>query len=271
MDPLNFYTPMVGRFVSGDVDVKRTRDGDGRPIAEDDQRYEFGVAFPKVEFMQWMGQTVWPYLTQAYGNNTDAMQRITEWFQNPAVKGRFSMKMTDGDAPNSKGKVNDNTKGHIVMWFSSLGVSTVDPANNEIDPSAIKRGFYVQVAGNLKPNNQAGDRVGIYLNGNVVRLRARGQEIMGGVDAETAFGGTKGDDFALPPGAIPITSDPSAQAMPSAVPGMPSAAPAMPVGNPTAPDPTATVGAPTQAQNSAQPQTAYGSAPPDYGILNGAG
>lgn len=199
-EPLQFFTPVVGRLTHGSVTEKRTKDQDNRPIPEDSQRFEIGVAFEKQAIWPFLTETFYPYLATALSRDPNAMQRMQHWFSN--LDG-FSMKVTDGDKPNSKGQVNDNTKGCFVFWFSAIELKCVaGPSADalvEIDPHEVKRGYYVQVSGNIKPNEQPGDRAGIYLNGNVVWLRAEGEVIAGGVDPSTAFAGAA--PAALPSGA----------------------------------------------------------------------
>ena len=196
-DPLQFFTPIVGRMTHGSVTEKRTKDYEGRPIDPENQRYEVGVAFEKQSIWPFMVETIYPYLATALAQDPNAAQRMQNWF---STLDGFSMKITDGDKPNSKGQTNDNTKGCFVFWFQAIELKTVaGPSADalvEIDPSEIKRGYYVQVAGNIKPNEQPGDRAGIYMNGNIVWLRAQGEVIAGGVDASTAFAGAA-------PGALP--------------------------------------------------------------------
>lgn len=206
-DPLHFYTPMIGRFVSGSLTEKRSKDGEGRPIAPDNQRFEFGIAFDKQQAWAFLGEKFYPYLASALSVDQNGLQRMSNWFQNPAAKGIFSMKITDGDAPNQKGHVSDHTKGMFVFWFSAIDLKTVDPNNLDLSPDMIKRGWFVQVAGSIKPNEQQGDRAGIYMNGNIVRLVAEGDVIVGGIDPTEAFGGTTAaTPAALPPGARPLGS-----------------------------------------------------------------
>lgn len=257
-DPLQFFTAPVGRLVSGSVYEKRTKDQDNRPIDPEDQRYEFGVAFNKQEIWSLLAETWYPYLTQMLAADANGLARMQQWFQQPGVKGTFSMKVVDGDAPNSKGTVSENTKGCFVFYFSGIDPQTVGPSNEDLAPEAIKRGYYVQVAGNIKPNGQPGDRAGVYLNGNIVRLIGEGEEIRGGIDADTAFGGTAAPT-ALPPGAKPVgTSNGAAGSFtPPSVPG------AAPAPAPTAPAaPGAAPGAPGGIASPTEPHTAILAGPP---------
>lgn len=227
---LDFFTPVVGRFVNGSITEKRTKDSDNREIPADKQRYEFGVAFEKAAIWPMLTEQWYPFLAGAMARDQNALTRMTNWFS--TMQG-FSMKVSDGDKPNSQGAFNEHTKGCFVVYFSSMYPPKAvgpDPAFTEIDPAIIKRGFYVQVAGNIGSNDQPGDRAGIYVNGNVMRLIAEGDEIRGGIDAASAFGGAAAPT-ALPPGARPLGSTSGMGAAfgagaPAGLPGMPGVAPA---------------------------------------------
>lgn len=269
---LDFFTPVVGRFVNGSITEKRTRDNDNREIPADKQRFEFGVAFEKAAIWPMLTEQWYPWLASILARDQNALARMTNWFS--TLQG-FSMKVSDGDAPNSRGVVNEHTKGCFVLYFSSMYAPKAvgpDPAFTEIDPATIKRGFYVQVAGNLGSNEQPGDRAGIYLNGNIVRLIAEGDEIRGGVDAASAFGGAAAPT-ALPPGARPLGSTSGHGAAFGGAPMMPPAggvAPGLPQAAP-APAPMAPVGMP--AMPGAAPGIASGGSVPGVvphtGILAG--
>lgn len=253
-DPLQFFTPIVGRMTHGSVSEKRTKDQDNRPIAPEDQRFEIGVAFEKQAIWPFLTETIYPYLASALSQDQNAMSRMQNWF---STFDGFSMKITDGDKPNSKGQVNENTKGCMVFWFSAIELRTVaGPSADalvEINPADLKRGYYVQVAGNIKPNGQPGDRAGIYMNGNVVWLRAEGEVIAGGVDPSQAFAGAA--PAALPSGAKQY--DPSAgagAAFGGVPPTMPGGAPAQPQTAPAGP-PAGMPGVQPQTASPTEPQT----------------
>jgi hypothetical protein len=255
-EPLNFFTNTVGRFVSGSLTNKRTKDQDNRPIPEDNQRFEFGIAFEKTAIWnEVIAGQFWPYLSSALAADANGLQRMQQWFQAPGAKGTFSMKINDGDAPNSKGRVNENTKGCFVFWFNAIDVKTCGPVNNDIDPAAIKPGFFVQVAGNIKSNGQPGDRAGIYMNGNIVRLVAEGDVISMGVDADTAFGGTTADSVQLPAGAKPLGAGAGADLpLPGGAPA-PAPAPTAPAAPPA--PPAAPSAPPTVPASPSEPHTGY--------------
>ena len=200
----NFHTP-VGRFVSGSLTDLRTKDYQGRPL--DNPHYDFGVAIRKDDaalpaFLQ--GLTA--YAKGAYAHAPTVQQHIDGWLQTLAG---FSMKITDGDKANQKGNVNENTRGCFVIWFSSnFEIQACNAQNTQIDPATIKRGWFVDVAGNAAINGLTDGNAGIYMNPNWVRLIAEGDEITGSVDPNTAFGGAP-VPTQLPPGARPVGSAPA--------------------------------------------------------------
>lgn len=282
-ESVNFNIPLKGRFVSGDMTQTRQKDYQGKPIEPNKQRVEFGIAYPKAEFWNWLTQTFYPGpLAQALAGQGQAMQLATAWFQN-GFNG-FSMKIDDGDKPNARGGINENTKGCFVVYFNAINppqvyVGATPETLTQVDTSECKRGYYIMMSGNIRFNEKMPPQIGIYMNAGAVWLVEKGAEIVGGIDAASAFAGV-----ALPPGMAPVDLSNGAGAafgappmpqMPQ-MPGMPpmqQAAPAMP-GFPGAPAPVqmAPVGLPGQASMppAAPPQTAFpGSAPvaPYYGAM----
>lgn len=225
----------VGRFVSGSITEKRTTGHDGQPLPEDKQRFEFGVAVRKDD----------PGLPAIFG----AMQAeaMTQHGGIPAVQNfqldGYSWKVNDGDKPNRQGAVNENTTGCFVFYFSSsYPPQTVNAQNTMIDPTEIKRGYFVDVAFNVKNNGKTGGQAGVYVNPTHVRLIAFGEEIRGGVDANTAFANTPAPTN-LPPGAsaTPVASTPAPGTAGNAAPA-PAASPAQ-----AAPAPNSATASPTNA------------------------
>jgi hypothetical protein len=163
----------------------------------------------------------------------------------------YSWKIKDGDAPNREGRVNDATAGCWVFYFSTSypinACDRRDPINPKIDPSEIKRGYYVDLVMNATSNGLSGGQEGVYLNPVWVGFVAYGEEIRGGVDANTAFGGAQ--PAQLPPGAsrTPLPGSAPSGAMMGTAPGNPAPAPAAvltapnPAGSPL-PGPTASPG-----------------------------
>jgi len=276
-DKHSFNTP-VGRFVYGSLTEKRDKDSNGRFIDPDKQRYEIGVAFSKqdpniVPLVQQIAQ----HAKQFYSARAPHIaQRIDAWFQ--ALDG-FSMKVSDGDKPNAQGKVNQNTVGHWVMWFSTALdiIAARVPDNAQIPLSEIKRGYYVDVAGTSAPNELLDHNAGVYVNPVCVRLVGVGDEIIGSADPNELFANTPAPQ--LPPGARPIGSAPQApvgSGAPSTAMGMPGmSAPAVPNASPAvmpATLPGVQAGMPGAAP-AASPvgQTASPSSFPPYSGMMGGG
>ena len=207
-DNFQFFTP-VGRFVSGDLTKKRTKDKDGRDIAPDKQRYEFGIAFDKTDpAIQQLIHQIATYAHGEYSKTAPAVaNRIPTWMQ--TLTG-FSMKIANGDEPNTQGKVNQNTVGKFVFYFSTAldPIAAIAPTNAQIPADRIKRGWFVDIAGNVSINGLTDNNAGIYMNPTVVRLVAEGDEIVGGIDPQSVFA-NHAAPAQLPAGARPIGSAPS--------------------------------------------------------------
>lgn len=259
-DQTNFSTP-VGRYVNGSHDEPRTKDVNGRPIDPDKQRYEFGVAFNKDDpaFPQ-LFQTLYGAAAQGYANNQAIMARIQQW---ATTLDGFSGKLSDGDKPNAKGEVNKNTAGKFVLYFSSAyAPNCCDHANTQIEPSGIKRGDYVDVAGTAAINGLVDHNAGLYINPVWLRLREYGERIGGGVSADTAFGSAAAAPSNMPAqNAGPLPSQSGA----AGVPGVPG------VGNAPAPAQTPTAPAATPPVTpGVAPQTASPTEQTQYPAYTGA-
>lgn len=271
-EPVYFHTP-VGRFVSGSLTEKRTTDNNNRPIEPEKQRYDFGLAIRKDDpGVPGMLQSIATAAKAGYPQRQDIQQRVDGWFQ---TMSGFSMKISDGDKPAvSTGKVNENTAGCFVVWFStSMDILAANAQNIQIDAASIKRGWYVDVAASARANGLLDHNAGVYMNPSCVRLIAEGEEIVGGMNVETALQNAPTAPTQLPPGARPVGSTPQAPVSSGApgtgLPGMVPAAPSVgaaplpgvaPVPTQAAPAPAQTAPAalpgvaPTQPP--AQPQTA---------------
>lgn len=265
----------VGRYVLGNMLEKRKIDFENRPIPEDKQQFEIAVAVrkdnPQIGAVL---QEIAAHAFQEYAQRPDIQQRIGQY--NFEAAG-FSWKIGDGDAPNRQGKQNENTVGHWVFYFkSSFAIHTVNQQNADIPNEQIKRGYFVDVAFTCAGNGEQGDRAGIYLNPQIVRLVAFGEEIRGGISADQAFGGHAAP-AQLPPGAsmtpvagamalpqqhMPGFAPPAQQpqyAPPAQAPGFPQQ---MPAGVPSAPPST------TGFPGNGYPPQAQGF-PPAPGFANG--
>jgi hypothetical protein len=198
---LNTVSP-VGRFVIGDHTTKRTVDADNRPIADPSKHsFQIGLAVRKDDpaFGNWWNAYM-QFAAQCYGNNADAMQRLQRGLVGSRAGG-LSLKVKDGDQPNRQNVINDNTRGHWIIFMSTtLPIRTVDRNNALIEPTTIKRGYFVDVAMSISPNFEPGDRAGFYLNPQIIRMIAFGDEIVGGVSPDVAFANAPASTM-LPPGA----------------------------------------------------------------------
>lgn len=253
-----------GRFVSGDLTKKRTKNARGQDIPVEKQQFEVGIAVRKDEpqvgnmFAQFAAgaKAVCPANVHPY---------IDNWFQ--TLDG-FSMKIADGDKPSLKtGKANPNTAGCWVVYLSSsFPFNCYDNTNAQMDPAALKRGWYVDCTATIAYNGQAPmDGAGIFVNPGMFRCLGVGEEIKGGLDEAAHMAAMAAPQ--LPPGAQPMGSAPAAPAMPGAgpvgmVPGVQP--PAMqPAGVPMQqqPAPMGVPAQPAQATPPGVPQQAPAGAP----------
>lgn len=270
-EPHRFFTQAVGRLISGSPSEKRTRDWENKPIAEEDQMYEIGVAFPKGDpDIERILTEIYQYAAGCWAHNQAKIDRLNHWWhtKDAANKGGASMKIVDGDKPNSEGNFNENAAGCWVFYMASkYPIKTaVGEAFAECDPSAVKRGYFIRVSGNIKDNEKQLSQMGVYLNVTHIQLMYEGEEIIGGVDVATAFQGA-GTPAQMPAGAKPIGSNfagnaPPAPPQPQYAPAPPQTAPATMPGHPTPPPPAAPMtaspsnlpGVPQPPQQAAPPQ-----------------
>jgi hypothetical protein len=203
---LNTFTKSGVRLVSGSLTELVTTDHLNRPLTEDKYHYSYGIALRKddpdtgrilSEIIQFC-QTEWR-------NDQQKITALNTWTQ--TVKG-LSMKIKDGDQPNSKSQYNENTKGCYVFYFSSkYPTDTCNPAFQQIEPSSIPLGSFVNMSMSISDNGLAwqadGKGAGIYMNPVKMMFIAEGDPISTGVSFEDAFGGT-GAPATLPPGARPL-------------------------------------------------------------------
>lgn len=243
----NTFTSAVGRLVTGDIYVPQTKDFDGKPMVvregpkagQPTQKFTLGLAIPKAP-----GQT---HFSQEPTIGAMLWQVGHAAFPGIAQQPHFAWKCVDGDSqiPNRNNRKPCDAEGfagHWVFFFSGQfapkcydGTAGVRP--NEAPPAleqpgAIKRGFWVQIAGSMRGNNNA-KNPGVYLNPSMVCLRFFGPEIISGPDASQAgFGGgaAPAGASAIPLAGVmpPLPGGGSAQAPAPVVPSAP-AAPAMPV------------------------------------------
>lgn len=238
----DFLTP-VGRLVQGDPFEAQTKNMQGQPLVtlsgEPTQRYFIAVAFRKddPQFAQLRAKFTqaaregFPVLFDAAGNCTHP---------------RFSWKITDGDGIDDNGKSNaakEGFAGHWVVKFSSgfaprcYHAGHYAPHEQIQDANAIRRGYYVRVAGSVEGNaNQ--QKPGLYVNLGMLELAGIGPEITIGPDASAVFGSAA---VQLPIGASPLPMH-AAPVAPAA--HIAPVAPAAPV-LPTAPNPAFLAGPPS--------------------------
>lgn len=236
---LQFFTP-GGRFIGGSLTEKQATDHLNRPIAEDKQRYSFGVAFPKGPAMDALLGQIYNHGLACYAslpNGRAAYEQAQRWLDPNAS---FSWKIKDGDAPLRDGTFNDHSKNCWVFWFSTnfpvKAGHFENGVTNEIPAANIKRGWYVDISGNCSPNENTDNTAGMYMNPSVVRLIGYGPEIVGGVNVTQTFASAPAP--VLPAGAsvmpvagapipgAPVTPPQAAYAPPGAVAQPPVAAPA---------------------------------------------
>lgn len=200
-EALRAITP-VGRIIWGSVSERATQDYDGNNYEAGKGPFQFGFAVLKTDpaVGGFLGQ-LYQQAKAGYSNNANMGVRIdNEW--NGGFQGlNFRFKVKDGDRPNADGTMNANAKGCWVFAMSTtLPFKCGNAQNVEIDPKTVKRGYYCDVACSIKINEKTDGTAGIYINPNVVRLIAFGEEIVGGISVEDAFKGHAAPT-ALPPGA----------------------------------------------------------------------
>lgn len=233
----DLITLPVGRLVSGSLTQTEKIDYKGQPIPEEKQRFSFGVAVPKDD----LGL---PGVFQALRAEamTDTGHAALPAVVNMQLEDGYSWKVKDGDRPNSRGEVNENTRGCFVFYFTTSYLpNTCDNTNTACDAAIIKRGYYVDVVFSAVNNHNPAGTAGIFLNPQWVRHIAYGPEITGGISAKDAFADAPVPQQ-LPPGAsrTPLVGNPApaaAPATPPVMPGTPQSA-VLPTASPSNPAPS---------------------------------
>jgi hypothetical protein len=229
------FTTPVGRLVQGDCFEAQTKDQQGNPrvvkqgpnVGQPNPTYFIAVAFPKLDAA---GQPNAEF--SAFYGLLDRVARA-EWpalFPNggACVNPKFSWKYIDGDGVDTNGKPNSEKEGFaghwVVRFASSYAPKVMRPNNGSwesiTDKNAVKRGYFVRVAGSISGNDNT-QNPGLYVNLDMIELAGYGPEIMGGMDAATAFGAPA----ALPPGASATPILPAGIAAPVVAPAPVVAAP----------------------------------------------
>lgn len=239
----DFTTP-VGRIVQGNVWTGKGTNRDGQPLlykkgamaGQPRTEYFFAIAIRKDDpglaafeaIIKQQAHEYFPHLVAADGS---------------CAYDQFSWKIKDGDCTklDLQGRCNkdrDGFAGCKVFAFSGSNAPGIYErnSNNQViplqDESKLKRGYYVQVFGSTKGNDNS-ERPGMYLNHSMVMLVAPGEEIVNGPDAAAAFGAAPAP---LPPG-VSMTPAPvvPTQAAPQAPVHQPSGAPATTMAAPQPP------------------------------------
>lgn len=151
----------------------------------------------------------------------------------------FADKIIDGDGYNKKGKLHSEKEGyagHEVLMLSTGFAPSLVIHNGtswvETPMGSIKCGDYV-MAFYSTDTNKSTESPGMYRNLDKIAFCWAGKEIVGGVDADTAFGAPP----PAPPGAVTTPQAPALNTPPPAAPAAPVAAP--PPAAPASPPPAA--------------------------------
>lgn len=227
----------VGRLVAGSVYEPKIKDHQGNPLVlkrgpdagKPTQRFDFAVAFAKGNethfgFTEW-GKIVWDVAHQCFPKGQ-------------ADSPTFAFKIIDGDSTVLNGREKrpcdqPGHAGHWVVWFSSSyppNLRTADGTRELTEKDAIKRGYFVQVFGNVDGNEDL-QKPGVYINHSAVALSGFGEEIVGGQDySNVGFGAAP-----LPAGAsnVPVAAMNAAPQVPGAA-APPASATPPPAASPSA-------------------------------------
>ena len=215
VEKYNFSLP-VGRLISGSVSELRKQDHKGQSLEEKDYNWYIGLAVEKTNpQVTPIINNLFGLAQRGYSRDAGAMALINLGFGpfGPGQKG-FSWKIKDGDAidPATGQLENEHAKGCWVFHLSNRFPIKVGNAQNiEIDPKTVQRGYFVDASVSASINEQTGDRAGIYLNLQAVRLIAYGEIIVGGMSLGQMFGDAPAQYAQLPAGA---------SQMPTAAPNM---------------------------------------------------
>lgn len=253
---LHLVTP-VGRLTRGSLTERAKTDYDGNPYADGEGPFELGLAIRKDDpaTAEFLGKLY----AKAVADAPSFKAKIDGEWSSGFSMGAFRFKIRDGDKPNQKGQVNQNTVGHYVLNLSTqlpvkftytdqYGLKLTDvmgqpiPPRTEISPDKIKIGDFAHIAVSVKYNGKIDHTAGLYLSQSAVMLAGYGEAISGGLSLDDAFA-------AVPMGQLPtgasvagVTAAPAmglptpvtAAALPT--PGgvsMPGGAPTLPTASPT--------------------------------------
>lgn len=259
---LHLVTP-VGRLVRGSLTERAKTDYDGNTYPEGEGRFELGFAIRKDDPAT--GEFLGKLYQKAAADAPNLKQKIDAEWQSGFTMGAFRFKVRDGDKPNQKGQVNQNTVGHYVLNLSTqlpvkftytdqYGLKLTDvmgqaiPPRTEISPDKIKIGDYAHIAVSVKYNGKTDHTAGIYLSQSAVMLAGYGEAISGGLSLDEAFAN------------VPVGQLPGGASVASAAPApagmtLPNAAPVAPPAD--APAPVGMPSLPTASPTNVQPHTAF--------------
>lgn len=243
-DKVFLLTP-VGRIVQGSLWEPQTKDHSGRPLEK--PKWFVGLAIPK-------GTPE----TEAFIQQVQA-KAMADFPNGEYNAPAFAWKMIDGDGVDAQGQPyagRTGFAGHIILRLTSGFAPEVydQQVQRIMDPSMVKRGYYVQVNASIQGNGDA-QKPGVYINLGMTQLCGYGEEITSGPAATDVFGTAPA---ALPAGASATPLAPAAgmPAQPGVAPlAQPMAQPGMAPAPVAAPQPATVAPAPMPgAAPIAQPQ-----------------
>ncbi len=262
-EQVQFLTP-VGRIVMGSIAEGRTTDQQGRPLTtlqgQPKTQYFIGLAVPK-NSPDW--EPFWQQIV-AIGQR--------DWPGGQWNTPGFAWKVLDGDTVQN----NPHCAGHyLIKMTSGFAPTCVDTANNPIDPTIVKRGYWVRCYVGVKGNDNT-QKPGVYVNHELIQLVGYGEEIVGGTDPNQAFAQPVAhmpagvSQTPVAPAADPTQPAPAQPAQPAPTQPAP-AQPAQPA--PTQPAPATTVpagapGLPVSVVGQAETIASPSDVQPHPGILN---
>jgi len=243
------FTSPVGRMVQGDAFKPSEKDQNGAPrliktgpnTGQPNPQFFVAVAYLKTQATMdaeiASNSPIGQHLAEIKAEAFRAFPHLfPQGAAGPCQHPQFSFKVRDGDGVDTAGKKWADREGYAGHWIVSYtrgasigapGVYREASPGTFVETKECKTGWFVQVSGNVTGNNNA-QRPGVYVNLNMICVRAEGPEIIltSGPSAAEAFGGVT----ALPPGAAPLSAP-----APVLPPPAPVAPPPAPVAPPPAP------------------------------------
>ncbi len=225
VERINITSP-VGRFVAGNLYKPNDKDFDGKPLVvktgpnagQPRVSYFTGLAIPKGGEQHW-SQTEWGSKIWALGHQA---------FPQAAQRPDFAWKIDDGDStiPNKRNRRPCDQEGYPGNWILRLNSGFAPKIYfqegsawvQNINPDAVKPGYYIQVAFSVDDNGQQ-NNPGVYLNQQMVAFRGYGAEIAFCPNVEEV-------GFGMAPLPAAASAVPLAATMPAAAPPLMPAAPA---------------------------------------------